>query len=424
VEARERSLSKSHSRGCDWALDGAADGAWARTYRCAPKSRRRHRCPRATRERPRGRLWALRCRSRAEPAAGRCALCCLWCARHPAGSAHLSLLPAAYPALVLDREALVRYLARGTAYLFHVTPEQNAESILRSGLRPGGDVGMSTRNDFFRPREGRTYLIKFGDVPIVEVDGEPRVFAVDLRQLDPDLMDPDEDIVAEQMPEMVQLAPPHRAMDDQNRELPGQTGARAAWAEQTPGFDRSDVTERARIEYGRVAYRGVILPAALELMEIPSQPLHIFAQGLDGGFRAALPTPPPASDWRTETLRARVLVSEAVRRLCEATGHAVDVRVDDPYKVRSSADRLREVARDLYLDGRVPQGDAVRAAKGAVEIAAGLHGLAPVSDLITAQSMASALAHALNVLGKGSTDDARRTREIALEATRRAGEAR
>jgi hypothetical protein len=60
-----------------------------------------------------------------------------------------------------------------------------------------------------------------------------------------------------------------RALNDSGEEQPRKVGARAAWADTTPGFDPSEVTERS-IKEGRLAYRGVIPPGALHEVTIPS----------------------------------------------------------------------------------------------------------------------------------------------------------
>jgi hypothetical protein len=138
--------------------------------------------------------------------------------------------------------------------MFHVTAARNVRNILRDGLRPGSDIGISTLDNFFRTRRDHVYLISQREVPIVDVE-DPRVIAVDMAPLDHRLVDPDEDAVAEKFTEMAAVEPPIRALNESGEEMPGQVGARADWADTTPGFDRSEVTERS-IKAGRLAYRG------------------------------------------------------------------------------------------------------------------------------------------------------------------------
>jgi hypothetical protein len=300
--------------------------------------------------------------------------------------------------VMLDQAVFDTYIEAGNLVLVHVTPESNTDGILKHGLRPGSQLGTSTRDDFFRTRTERTYLIKFADVPIVEVNGEPRVFQIDVRQLDPQLIDPDEDIVAERFPELVDIPPPLREIDENGDERPGQAGARAAWADRCENFDRSEVTARCLLEFGRVSYRGTIPPDALTLLEIPSQALVMFTQTLNRDLSAALPSPPLAGDWRTETRRARAILNAVVRGSCLAIGRDIQIRTDDPYKVRATSDRLRELARELYAEGRPSEAQAIVACKTAVEAARSFRGLAPISELLTASSVASEAGSAVNAL--------------------------
>ena len=90
---------------------------------------------------------------------------------------------------------------------------------------------------------------------------------VDLAALSPELIDRDEDMVGERFPELVAEQPPRREMTG-DLEAPGQAGALARWADETAGFDRSEVTARS-LECKRIAYRGVIPPVALTLPDTP-----------------------------------------------------------------------------------------------------------------------------------------------------------
>jgi hypothetical protein len=135
---------------------------------------------------------------------------------------------------MLKPEVCDAHVAAGQRFLFHVTPAENVEAIKREGLRPGSEPDKSTRNDFFKTRPGHVYLIRQLDLPIVEVGPEPRVFRVDLAQLNPEFIDPDEDMVSEKFPDAVPGRPPKREGDNYGNELPGQQGKLAAWADATP----------------------------------------------------------------------------------------------------------------------------------------------------------------------------------------------
>ena len=116
------------------------------------------------------------------------------------------------------------------------------------------------------------YLTVWRFVSLVRVDGEPRVFEVTLSALNPELVDPDEDVVAENYDELfrdvVRLAPPTREVTEEGEEVPGQEGDRARWAGSISTFADSAVTVRS-LDYGRISYRGTIPPTALRELRCP-----------------------------------------------------------------------------------------------------------------------------------------------------------
>jgi hypothetical protein len=270
---------------------------------------------------------------------------------------------------MIEARLLQAYTERGNRYLFHVTPAENVEAIHREGLRPGSEIGKSTRDDFFKTRPGHVYLIRQSDLLIVEVGPEPRLFRVDLTLLDPALVDPDEDMVSERFADAIPGEAPNRLCDEHGSERSGQEGVLAAWAESTPDFDSPELAARS-LEEGRISYRGTIPSEALELIDTPSTTLIAFAAGLPPRVGMALPDPPPAGDWRVEVARARALVREVVRRICEIVGHPSEIRVDDVYKCRDTWRVLQSVIRALFQEeGRLEAGDAVAAAQEAINMA-------------------------------------------------------
>ncbi len=280
--------------------------------------------------------------------------------------------------------------------MFHVTAARNVSDILRDGLRPGSDIGISTLDNFFRTRPGHVYLIKQREVPIVDVE-DPRVIAVDLAALDHRLVDPDEDLVAEKFPEMVSIEPPMRALNDAGEEEPGQVGARAAWADTTPGFDRSEVTERS-IEEGRLAYRGVIPPDALQEVTILSPSILGFVTDLPDDLRSHVSTDTPRfSGWRSEVERSRAIVRTIVLAVLRAVGEQVEIRVCDPADVRATAHRLIRVAAAVARRGELNDAEAVAQARHVVEMLGDLMGF-PLSDLDQAQDAARAAGRLTGVL--------------------------
>lgn len=301
---------------------------------------------------------------------------------------------------MLKPEALQAHVAAGQRFLFHVTSARNVEAIKREGLRPGSELGKSTRNDFFKTRPGHVYLIRQLDLPIVEVGPEPRVFRVDLAQLDPDLVDPDEDMVSEKFPGAVQGTAPKRECDDHGKELPGQQGKLAEWADSIPNFDSTALAERS-LEHGRVSYRGTIPPSALELIDTPSPSLAAFLKRLPETARGDPRELAPAGDWRVEVARARALVGTTAKRICAALGHAVEIRVNDVYKCQETWTALHPVIRSLYAEGRLEAGNAVRSARQAIELAEDLGDLPfPLEQLSTAMDVAGAAAEVIGEAAK------------------------
>jgi hypothetical protein len=225
---------------------------------------------------------------------------------------------------VLDADRFAEIL-KAVPRLYHVTRATNVERIKVEGLRPGSEMGV-TRDDFFSTRPGHVYLLGLKDVPIVEVAGEPAVFAVDLAALDPALIDPDEDMVQQRFPELVSVTAPRRSLTPDGAEYPGQGGALARWAERTPGFDRSEVTEQSLSAHQRLAYRGIIPTEALTPVSISSTALEAFREALPPPIADALPQSPPWGGWRIEVTRARVLVAGCIRAALQAVGSDIEIQ--------------------------------------------------------------------------------------------------
>jgi hypothetical protein len=316
---------------------------------------------------------------------------------------------------VLDPDKLATFI-EVCPVLCHVTPASNIERIQREGLRPGSEIDVITRDDFFSTRPGHTYLIGLGDVPIVEVGAEPRVFAVDLAALDPTLINPDEDMVAERFPGMVAVSPPHREMNE-GVEVHGQRGRRAGWAEATLGFDRSEVTERSLFEGRRIAYRGVVPPEALTLLSTPSPVLAAFEGALSKDLGASVSALPFSRGWRVEVARSQVLARESVCGVLRTVGFDVEVQAGGPDQARATCERLRPVIRRLrQVEGRFAEADAVRAGQAAIEAVQALSGDGPRSDLPTAAEISRSAAAAVNALGCLPVFGRDLARQVALDA--------
>jgi hypothetical protein len=318
---------------------------------------------------------------------------------------------------VIDPERFLEYIAVHPV-LYHVTPARNVEPIRKEGLRPGSELGVSTLDNFFKPRPGHTHLIKYRDVPVVEVLGDPRVFAVDLSALDPELIDPDEDMVAERFPEVVSIPPPRRQMEGEE-EASGQEGERARWAGSIPDFDRSEVTERSLTE-GRIAYRGTIPPAALALVDVRSPVLAGFLSGLSPEFREALPPSPPTSGWRSEVERGRIVATNMARGVLRTVGQQIPMPVADGRETRATADHLVRLSRTLGRGGKINEAAAAREARLVIE-KLGEFDEHPVSDVDKAQDAAMCAARLADImieLPSGGTEDAARIVAAAFEGGR------
>jgi hypothetical protein len=291
---------------------------------------------------------------------------------------------------MIDQTAWDKFILANPV-LFHVTPQENVESILRDGLRPGSDMDKTTRRDFFQTRKGRTYLIGLGEIPIVDMGLlEPRVFAVELAHLDPALVDPDEDMVAERFPGMVAVPPPTRKMDG-NEEAPGQRGALAEWADTTSHFDRSRVTERSLTEGRRMAYRGVIPPVALSLMDTRSRVVTAFAGKLPEGLDVAVDAIPLEGGWRTEVERATSLAVDLAHGVRDAVQAETDICSDDAYSAIETSDRLRAEARQFSRAARFDEASALRHVADVIQLLSDLHDL-PLSDVVVAVQIAEGAA--------------------------------
>lgn len=186
--------------------------------------------------------------------------------------------------IAIDPENLADYMGRRGPKLHHVTTREAVDSIREHGLVPGSQRGYRIHSGFFATRADHVYLGDLLTVGIVEVPGERVLLAVDLRDLEPELVDPDEDEVQQSYfrSDGPWLAhdehPPIRQMDG-DEEAPGQDGVLAAWADTTEGFDAPEITAKS-LERGRIAYRGTVPSEAIEEVHLPSEAAERFAVGV------------------------------------------------------------------------------------------------------------------------------------------------
>ena len=225
----------------------------------------------------------------------------------------------------IDPDVLAAHISAHGPYLFHVTDATHREAILDGGLRPGSDTGRQVWGDFFRTRAGRVYICdRRRGVPVVPVDGERLTLQVDLRRLDPARFDTDEDVPYTQQrfqgERWFDTKPPEREMRDKCSEADGQVGRLAAWAESIEEFDQPEFVERS-LAAGRLAYRGVIPPAALQVVELTSEVVERFARRACEQLNLDEIGPVPALDFHeVEADRAIAIAQQVLDAGLDALG--------------------------------------------------------------------------------------------------------
>jgi hypothetical protein len=175
---------------------------------------------------------------------------------------------------VLARDDLDRFVRERGPRLFHASRAAAAEPILHSGLMPGSEIGVCNKAGFHKTRRGHVYLCERETAETtVEVMAPRALFSIDLRFLEPERINPDEDMVFFSWlhpndtwsgePHWIDVMPPFNLSEDQPFiEGPNGEGTLAYWAETTLGFDSEEITRKS-LWRGRIAYQGTISPAAL-----------------------------------------------------------------------------------------------------------------------------------------------------------------
>lgn len=220
--------------------------------------------------------------------------------------------------------------------MFHVTRADVVPAVLAEGLRPGSEFGFSSKGGFFKTRQGHVYLCDRSSLAVVEVEGVRAYLQIALGELDPALIDPDEDKVQDSFDVRgagwVSTPPPVRA--EQDNASPDAVGrALAEWADTTVGFDAPDVTAKS-LSVGRASYRGTIPSVAIKVATVLSEAAQVFHNGARGVLNVSnLGTAPPPSlgFYKTEVAAsshshaassgARRRTSESPWTHCSRTGH-------------------------------------------------------------------------------------------------------
>jgi hypothetical protein len=179
---------------------------------------------------------------------------------------------------MIDRKELARHIKAHGHFLLHATPA-DPDAILRDGLIPGSELNVHTEpRAFFQTRRGHVYLATFGYLRRV-LGSRPdwgSVFAVDVRQLDPERIVPDEDVVSdawwgisiggEGFPTCEYWVSVRAPLNRDEPPGPNGEGTRAHWAETTPDFDAPEVTAKS-LAHGSIGYRGRVPPEALRRLD-------------------------------------------------------------------------------------------------------------------------------------------------------------
>lgn len=276
--------------------------------------------------------------------------------------------------MALDKDFLDDHISRHGPFMFHVTPADAVPPILAGGLRPGSELGISTKGGFFKTRQGHVYL---GDplmLALVELASSRAYLQIDLSKLDPARIDPDEDQVQGSFDRRgggwVAKPPPVNSRDGDPENV-GQ--ALADWAETTEGFDAPEVTAKS-LASGRVSYRGAIPPEAIQVVTLRSEGPELFHQGVlqalnDLHFNLTLA--PLLGFYKTEVARALALARSLIASAAGSVGEPVDRLLPDwPHSEHAiyTRDLLIAAARDLARAGQVASADILRAAQHVAEV--------------------------------------------------------
>jgi hypothetical protein len=302
----------------------------------------------------------------------------------------------------IQPEVLGLHIDSHGRFLYHVTGAQNVENIMNEGLAPASETGQLSREDFHQARPGRVYLLDIRSAPLVLTAGERSLLSVDLTRLDPARFDTDEDLAQGAGIEgdpWVSTPAPRRDLDDNEREMEGQRGRLAKWAEETCGFDAPDVVAKS-LAGGRVAYQGTIPRGALRLVEIPSEGASRFCTAVHDVLAiedADLPPLPLLAYWKVEVALAYALADTIVDRalLVADVTKPESATVRDVGGALDLGGDLSRQARQLNRSGNVARAGLVQRASSIAKRAADLGELGWPHRRKAVLELASAAAEAL-----------------------------
>lgn len=210
------------------------------------------------------------------------------------------------------------------------------------------------------------------------MSGERVLLGIDLRLLEPQRFDPDEDMVQASFlgsgpPWIDEDHPPPMRVVADGIEAAGQDGSLARWADETPGFDAPAVTARS-LERGRVAYHGIIPPEAIQEIHHPSEGYeHFTAQVTRHIPTLDLPKGPASESYRIEIARAYGLAASVIDGAMGSVepGWGGSTHFELPEEATDVAHRLRGVARRLRHADEFDRAQLAAAAAGVAEAVSG-----------------------------------------------------
>lgn len=199
-----------------------------------------------------------------------------------------------HTSMAADPTWLHHWIERNGPYLYHATQDpRHIDGILQNGLlpwdHPNNPQGQAHGGGALQPRPGHVYL-----KPFTPNRQRGRTVRVDVRKLDPALMNPDEDNMAGKTP--WNFPPPQRSMYE-----PNEKGGE--WAEKHDMTQPSQTAWSLDNPYGThvpaLAYKGVIPPHAIDLPYFeplePGAPMEGMAKDRISAWEDS-----PAATWEDE----------------------------------------------------------------------------------------------------------------------------
>jgi hypothetical protein len=304
-------------------------------------------------------------------------------------------------------EIIAAYIQANGPFLFHVTSLATAGAVVTAGMYPGDSF---EQRPFFESRRDRVYLSSLARTPLVVLDRPRAILRVDIRGLQPDRFDTDEDQAQSAYlrgSPWVSVTPPRRdeAIEEQQR------GALREWADTTPHFDAPEVVEQS-LAAGSVAYRGAIPAELVSEAQERSVGAEAFVRAAEAKLeldRGTLGPIPLLGDQHVEAARgyamATTVLEGAIRRPLAAD-------LSEDFASRAVARGLMQEARGLMEEGEMDRGVVLMCASSLADRAEGF--CLALSDFDRINVFVELVEPAVELLGAIAYHvDAEAAREIA-----------